>query len=59
MLKKLDNSSKLDSEKLKKINESLKSVAKDRNPEVLKNIGKDAKKSNIKILNGKKKLFTK
>lgn len=56
MLKKLDDSSKLDSEKLKKINESLKSVAKDRNPEVLKNIGKDAKKSNIKILNGKKKL---
>lgn len=54
--KKLDDSSKLDSEKLKKINESLKSVAKDRNPEVLKNIGKDAKKSNIKILNGKKKL---
>lgn len=54
--KKLDESSKLDSEKLKKINESLKSVAKDRNPEVLKNIGKDAKKSNIKILNGKKKL---
>lgn len=52
--KKLDDSSKLDSEKLKKINESLKSVAKDRNPEVLKNIGKDAKKSNIKILNGKK-----
>lgn len=30
--KKLDDSSKLDSEKLKKINESLKSVAKDRNP---------------------------
>lgn len=58
--KKLDDSSKLDSEKLKKINESLKSVAKDRNPEVLKNIGKDAKKSNIKrvgIRNGLKTLY--
>lgn len=53
--KKLDDSSKLDSEKLKKINESLKSVAKDRNPEVLKLL-KAAGASKDELKNAKEEL---
>lgn len=53
--KKLDDSSKLDSEKLKKINESLKSVAKDRNPEALKLL-KAAGASKDELKNAKEEL---